>query len=293
MGWNQKKGKRMAEYDQETLDKLHKLELNILSDFIDLCNRHDLCYFGMAGTGIGAVRHGGFIPWDDDIDVALLRDDYEEFLRIAKTELADRYELLNFEENSNYPLMSTRLMLKGTEFREYALKDIDCPLGVFLDIYAFDNIPDDEALFRKQARDAFLWSKLLILRSIPFPVLPYGGVKARFTHLACGMIHLVLVLFRVSKQRIYDRCYEVSTRYRDTGATLRVDYLCDTNAYMNIISREDLLPTRELPFDGLMVAFPNNLDNYLTGMYGDYMTLPPEGKRKNHFPFRLDFGKWA
>lgn len=282
----------MREYDEPTLEKVHELELVILSDFIELCKKHGLTYFGIAGTGIGAVRHGGFIPWDDDIDVALPRDDYEKFLSIAADELSANYELMNFEENNNYPLMTTRLMLKGTEFREYALKDIDCHLGIFLDIYAFDNIPDDEKLFRKQARDAFLWSKLLILRSIAFPVLPFRGIRAKVAHLACGIVHLGLVLFRVPKQKIYEKCYEASTRYREMDDSMRLDFLCDTNAYMNIIRRSDALPTQDLPFEGLMISFPNKLDEYLTGMYGDYMSLPPEAERKNHFPFCLDFGKW-
>ena len=68
------------EYDEETLKKLQAIELEILKDFNDLCDKYDIDYFGCGGTAIGAVRHGGFIPWDDDIDVGLLRKDYEKFL---------------------------------------------------------------------------------------------------------------------------------------------------------------------------------------------------------------------
>lgn len=280
----------MREYDKKTLKRVQSMELDILKDFLSLCERHDLRCFGIAGTGIGALRHQGFIPWDDDIDIALPREDYELFLELAKRELSEKYQILNFEENENYPLMSTRLMVKGTEFREYALRDIDCPFGIFLDIYAFDNIPDDEHLFRRQARDAFVWSKLLILRSIPFPVLGFGGIKKKVVHAACACIHFVLVLFRVPKRYLYEKCYEASTRYREMNDSKALDYLCDTNAYMNIIKRDDVFPVVCREFEGIDVPFPNNLHEYLTGMYGDYMSLPPEEKRKNHYPYRLSFG---
>ncbi len=279
----------MREYDEETLRRVQSVELEILRDFLSLCDKYDLRCFGIAGTGIGVVRHGGFIPWDDDIDVALPRDDYEQFLIHAKNELGEKYQVMNFEENHNYPLMTTRLMMRGTEFREYALKDIDCPLGIFLDIYAFDNVPNDERLFRKQARSAFFWSKMLILRSIAFPVLGFGGAKAKVVHLCCFLVHAILGIFRVPKEYLYRKCYEASTRYRDLNDSVSLDYLCDTNPYMNLIKREDIFPLVYRDFCGLKVPFPNNLHDHLTRMYGDYMALPPEEKRKNHFPYQLNF----
>lgn len=77
----------MREYDSETLKKVQSTELALLKDFIKICDDNNLTYFGIAGTGIGALRHSGFIPWDDDIDVALPRADYEKALEIVKTQL--------------------------------------------------------------------------------------------------------------------------------------------------------------------------------------------------------------
>lgn len=282
----------MKEYDKETLEKVQQLELEILKDFVDICQQNDIPYFGIAGTGIGALRHQGFIPWDDDIDIGLLREDYERLLNIVERELSNKYQIMNFDHNNNYPLMTSRIMLKGTKFREESLKKIDCPLGIFLDIYAFDNVSDDEKEFRKQARDAFFWSKLLILRSIPFPVLAFGGVKAKMVHIICAVVHFFLVLFRVPKRKIYEKCYEASTRFNNCKTTKRIDFLCDTNAHMNLVEREKVFPLRKRSFEGMELFFPNDLDGYLRSMYGDYMKLPPKEKRKNHFPFELDFGEW-
>ena len=277
-------------YDNDTLKKLQSIELEILRDFIDLCNKNDLTYFGIAGTGIGAIRHGGFIPWDDDIDVAMPRKDYNKFVKIAERDYADKYSVLDGNHCSNYPLLTGRWLLKGTEFIEWPMKDINCPNGIFLDIYPLDQIPDDEKKFKRQATQAFFWSKLLILRSIPHPTLPVGGLLAKIIQVVCGIIHWFLKTFKVSKKWLYKMCLRVSTQYNGKGETKRLDFLCDTTAYMNIHYVDDTFPLRDIKFEDLYVKFPNRIENNLEREYGDYMTLPPEEKRKNHYPYKLDFG---
>ncbi len=278
----------MKEYDEKTLKKVQSVELGILKDFMELCDKNHLKYFGIAGTGIGAIRHKGFIPWDDDIDIALPRADYERFLKLAKKHLSDQYIVLNCETNENYPLMTTRLMKKGTVFREEALKNIDCPLGIFLDIYPFDNVSDDPKLFKKRMRQAWFYSKLLILRSIPFPVLGFKGPKAKIVHAICACVHVAMVVLRISKRKLYKKCKAVSTRYNHIE-TKRIDFLCDTTPYMNIYRKKDVFPLKKMPFEDVMLNFPNNMHDNLTNMYGDYMQLPPVEKRKNHYPYQLEF----
>lgn len=282
----------MREYDQETLKKVQRAELSILKDFIELCNRHGLIYFGIAGTGIGALRHKGFIPWDDDIDVAMPREDFDRFCLIVKEEMADKYLLMNTEENENYPLMTSRLMLRGTEFREEALKDIDCPLGIFLDLYPLDKVSDDPGECKKQFRDAWFWSKMLILRSIPHPVLGFGGVKAKAVQWICGAVHGVMAACHISKRWLYHKCLEACTRFRHYEKTTRIDFLCDTTPYMNIHETEGMFPLQKLEFEDILVDFPGNIHSNLVREYGDYMQLPPEEKRKNHYPYMLDFGSY-
>ena len=107
------------EYDDVTLRRLQRIELEILRDFDELCAENGLTYFGCGGTAIGAVRHHGMIPWDDDIDVALLRPDYEKFLRIAKQKkYRKKYYVVNPSTRENYPLMTTRWCRRGTNSRK-------------------------------------------------------------------------------------------------------------------------------------------------------------------------------
>lgn len=286
-----KKKKQFKEYDDFTLKRIQEVELEILKDFMDICDRHGLDYFGIAGTGIGALRHHGFIPWDDDIDVAMPRDDFEKLLPLVEKEMGDKYLIMNAERYPNYPLMTTRMTMRGTKFKEEALKNIDAPLGIFLDLYPLDKVSDNPKEARRQARDAWFWSKFLILRSIPFPMLGFSGWKAKIIHAICGLAHLVLSILHVPKTWIYKKAYEAETRSNHYTKTKNLDFFCDTTPYMNLYAVKDIYPLRKLPFEDVELNFPHNLHNNLTGMYGDYMQLPPEEKRKNHYPYELEFFK--
>ena len=269
------------EYDEQTLKRLQQIELGILKDFLFLCDKYHLTYFSFAGTAIGALRHQGFIPWDDDIDVCLPREDYEKFIQAAKSEFPDKYVVMNAEENENYPLTTTRWMLKGTKFREEALKDVNCDLGIFLDIYPFDHVADDEREYRKQAWDAWFWSKILILRCIPRPVILGKGLRVSAVKAACLFVHYFLRIFGFSRKKIYGKCKAAMTRYnhRETG---RLSYLCDTDRFWNTIDKKDLYPLRKEPFEDLDLNFPANIEKMLSQLHPDFMTLPPVEKRKNH-----------
>ena len=276
-------------YDQETLDKIHAAEMEVLKDFCRICDTHGLQYFGIAGTAIGALRHKGFIPWDDDIDVALPREDFEKFLTIVEEEMGDKYLIMNTEHYENYPLMTTRLTMRGTRFKEEALKDIKAPMGIFLDLYPYDKVSDDPKKAKKQARDAWFWSKILILRGIPHPMLGFAGWKAKVVQAICGAVHFVLKTTHTSKLKIYRKAYEAETRYNHLEKTEKINFICDTSPYMNTYRVDDVFPLQKLPFEDIELNFPHNLHTNLTGMYGDYMQLPPEGKRKTHYPYELKF----
>ena len=110
-----KKYNRSESYEPEILDKLHSVHLQILRDFIQVCKKYNLNYFVVYGTAIGAVRHSGFIPWDDDVDVAMLREDYEKFIKVFSKELGGQYNLLTPERDGRYGCTVTHLQRKGTK----------------------------------------------------------------------------------------------------------------------------------------------------------------------------------
>ncbi len=283
---------QQQEYEEATLKRLQKTELGMLKDFISICEKYQLTWFAFAGTAIGAIRHQGFIPWDDDIDLCLPRKDFEIFLAAVPQEFPDKYELLNTEIDDRYPLTTTRMMLRGTKFKEEALAQVPCEMGIFLDLYPFDNVSDDEKEYRRQAWDAWFWSKILILRCIPRPTLRFRGWRAGIVTAACEIANFFLRLFGFSRRKIYERCAEAMTRY-DDRETRRISYLCDTDRFWNTISLDDLYPLRQMDFEGISVNFPRETEKMLSQMYPDYMTLPPVEKRRYHFPSELDFGEYG
>lgn len=284
-----KKIVRNQEYDPKVLKKLHDLQLEMLQDLEKICHKYNLKYFAVFGTALGAVRHNGFIPWDDDIDVAMPRDDFEKLLRLVEEEMGDKYLIMNTEHYPNYPLMTTRLTMRGTKFKEEALKDIDAPMGIFLDLYPLDKVSNNQSEARKQARDAWFWSKILILRGIPFPMVGCSGWKKKMIHAVCGLAHLVLKICHVPKMWIYKKAYEAETRYNHYENTERLDFFCDTTPYMNLYYTKEIYPLKKLPFEDTELNFPHDIHRNLKAMYGDYMQLPPEEKRKNHYPYELEF----
>lgn len=275
-------------YELEVLHRLQEEILSILDDFIRICEDYHLEYFGIAGTGIGAIRHHGFIPWDDDIDIAMPRKDFEKLIKIVEKKMSDRYLILNARNDPNYPLMTTRLVKRGTVFVEEVMKDVDCPFGIFLDLYVLDNVADNPVLYQLQSWTAWFWSKLLILRSIPRPTLQQRGLKAGLIWTVCGLVHNGMKLLRISPEWLRD-CCEAECRRYNKKKTNRMAFLPDTSPYWNVVDKRYYHPLKQLDFEGRRMNFPGNIEEMLTRMYGDYMQLPPEDKRKTHYPYRLEF----
>ena len=278
------------EYEKEALEKLKQIELEILHDFQDLYERHNIEYFAGGGTAIGAVRHKGIIPWDDDIDVNLLRKDYEKFLKYAELEYSDKYELVNAEKNPLYPLMSTRWMKKGTKFKEECFKDLDIDLGVFLDIYCFDNVPDSDRKMKIQGYKVWFLNKLMILKVVKKPVLYFGGWKAKIVYFISAAVHWGLNVLPVSNQFLYRKVKKELTKYNNRN-TKRVAYYFDPTPFTSVIYKKDIFPTKKVPFEQGEMKVMQHVEAYLSKRFGDYMTLPPEEKRHNHPPYLFDLGK--
>lgn len=280
-------------YDPQTLAKLQEEILSILDDFLEICAKYHLAYYGIAGTAIGAIRHGGFIPWDDDIDLAMPRADYEKLCRIVKREFSDRYVMLNAKNYPGYPLMTTRMVKRGTIFREAVMEQItDCPFGIFLDLYVLDPIPDGRLAREKQAWTAWFFSKLMILRRIARPTLAQKGRKAALIRCACSLAHRLLVIGRVDPVYLRKRCEAECRRY-EGQKTRRIAFLPDTSPYWNTIDVTRLYPLRRISFAGRVLTFPANIEEMLTAQYGNFMEMPPVEDRKTHTPSHLKFSDRA
>jgi lipopolysaccharide cholinephosphotransferase len=158
----------------EDVRKMQLMQLDILKEFDRICRKYGIKYTLCGGSMLGAVRHKGFIPWDDDIDVTVLREDYNKFSELCKTELdPDKYFYQSMETDSNYHLMYNRILLKGTAYIRAGQEHLKARTGIFVDIFPRDNRSDIRIISRLQSKLAYLMRKTL-----HSPVGKYRSAKA-------------------------------------------------------------------------------------------------------------------
>lgn len=277
------------EYEPERLKKLQEFELEMLNDFDELCQENSIEYFVCGGTALGGVRHDGFIPWDDDIDIGMTREHYNKFLQVAAKEYKRKYRVINPEINSDFPVILTKWYNKNTVFQNQEYMKLGIKLGIAIDIFCFDNIADDKRELKKQAMRAWTFGKLLILRSISDPINYVGGWKSKLIHFAAIIANCGLRLLHISPKWLYKQADKAVRKYEDEQ-TKRVAYLFDPTPYTSVVRRDDIYPTVRRKFENIELSFPHHVENYLKRRYGDnYMELPPEDSRHNHAPEILKF----
>ncbi|MGI5897463.1 MAG: LicD family protein [Oscillospiraceae bacterium] len=277
------------QYPEDVLRNLQLVETDLLKEFVRICDKHDLDYFLTGGTAIGAIRHKGFIPWDDDIDVGLLRDDYEKFLEVAPSEIKEPYEVVNARTNPHFPACNSNLSKKDSLHIPEEFKNCKYQYAIGIGIFPYDNVPEDAALRKKQIRKAWFWSKLRFLRATPSPHLPIKGIGAAVAKAACAVIHYAMVVCRISNRWLY-RQYEKAAMKYHNQTNLYTD-MSDTKPEIWRVTKEDIFPVQYAEFEQIKVKIMNHNHEMLTNGFGDYMQLPPVEDRKNHYPSTLEFGK--
>ena len=277
------------EYEPKTLRKLQLAQCLILEDFMKICEENNLEYFIIAGCGIGVERHQGFIPWDDDIDIGMLRADYEKFIEIVKREHSEKYSILEISQDDNFPFLNMEFKRNGTRNVPEIFKESDVDMGIDVAIYPFDNVADGKWKRTWQLCSVFFWHKIKILREFGHPVLFMDGWKKKVVAVACLIVHKFLKIFHVSHKFINQRYIKSATKYNGQKTEL-VSCFFATTPMEDAMSHEDIFPVEKKKFEYLMVNVPRKNHECLTRKFGDYMQIPPKEKQKNHVPYILEFG---
>ncbi len=294
----------------ERLDQLHRVLLMMLKDFAALCDTAGLRWIAMYGTAIGALRHGGFIPWDDDLDICMTRDELDAFTALVNGDqgeggagighdagellaaFREKYCVINAQTHPGYPMMTYRLVLRGTEFRDAYLATMDFPSGIFLDLFPLDVLAADEAARTKQIRMAWFYNKLGIAKLTANPYVGGSGLAASLLRLGTKAARGLLRLPGIASFDPNARSLSWLLRYRgqETG---HLGYPCDTNPFWDIYETDELFPVRWADFEDTRVPLANKAEKLLKDFYGDWQTPPPNEARVAHYPDVLDFGRYA
>lgn len=260
--------------DRETLKKLQQKELESLVYFDRFCKEHDLRYFLLGGCVIGAIRHGGFIPWDDDIDVMMPRRDYERMLKLWKEhESNERFLMLKTDgEVFTGNCFATLVDTSATMVKENQ-KDIDVPHGIVTDVFPLDGCPDGRLQRYLQYYHAMMYS-LYMTEVVP---TNHGSI-IKFV----GSILLRLVPSREKRTKIWKKHERKMTRY-GFHTHEKCTELCAGPHYMrNEYPQEAFADIVYHDFEGMSFPIPQGYDTYLKMAFGDYMELPPEDKQVPH-----------
>lgn len=269
------------------LPKLHNCQLIIAREIKRICDKHNIRYFIIAGTLLGAVRHGGFIPWDDDMDVGMLREDYEKFLKVAKTELGEEFFLQTPETDKNYGLPFAKILLNGTVLVE-ATAGSNAKKGIFVDVFPFDVAPENEADRENHNKKTYFYKRLLLAK------LNYNVcAKNDYVKRAVYFVLKIMSAF-YSHDKLVKKLESEITRYNNSKTEDIVNIGGAYGYKKETIKADWVRDTVEIPFEDMTISAPVDYIKYLETFYGDYMTPPPEDKRYNrHSVTELDFGKYA
>lgn len=273
------------QYDPETLRRLQLALLEMLHEIDDVCRKHDITYFLDSGSALGAVRHGGFIPWDDDIDLGMMREDYERFLAIAPKALPKNLRLVEPATTEHYSPMFAKVMKRGTKFYAKETTEAGFDLGIFIDIFPFDHLGPDPVVARKQMGTCRRWQKISYLYHAPSVVVPHQGALGALERGACRVAHNVL-----SRTTSADTIYRNYLSAAKLGQSSSDECACLSYPKPRPYPKTIFLPTRRIPFEDGEFPVAANVEAYLERSYGpDWNQLPPPEKRRNHKPEILEF----
>ena len=257
-----------------TRDEQKQLLLNMLIYIDDACRKNNIYYSILGGTLIGAVRHKGFIPWDDDIDIILDRENYEKLIKVLKNNNDSSYKLLIPGETPAYPLQFAKLVDAKTILIESSMYDEVDNYGLFLDIFMYNYAPNDEIERRKYFSKCFFYQRMLTRMTIKNRNLsPIRKVKRAFKNIYITLFGRKYILNKL--YRLYDKYTNTPTNY----------VLSNNPAYgyeKEIQKASDIKEYTDLEFEGHKVMAFKNYDSILRTTFGNYMEIPPVDKRRIH-----------
>ena len=253
--------------EEVTSDQVKEISYGILRDVAAFCDENHIQYSLACGTALGAIRHNGFIPWDDDIDICMPRADYERFLDMY---VSEKYALYDVRYDKNYSYAFAKVCDKNTELFEHI--ESPCKFGVYIDVFPLDGVPEDEALRKKHMKKLSWDFRLLAWKRMP------KDKKLNLLHkviliLAKSVLHVVPVRFLVWQLEHDVKKYSYArSRY--------VGHLVSPSPWGTDIKPKDVFENPELHvFEDGMFFVPGNVHEYLTLEYGNYMKLPPVEKQ--------------
>lgn len=265
------------------IKQLQGLELGMLRECLAILDRHSLRYFLLHGSALGAVRHSGFIPWDDDIDIGIPRPDYDKFISFASKELPSELFLQNYDTDPAFPMCYTKIRLSKTTFIQSNLSHLPINHGVFIDIFPLDGYPKG-IINQWIIRNCIYLLDSTILLKLKLPLdLRISSIKLAL------VIPIKIILAKYFSLRTLRKIVHRLIRFNNYDNSHLIVNWHGSLGKREVIPKTMFAEGRSVSFEGIMVKIPEEYDAYLTLLYGDYMTIPPiEDQVSHHFTDKID-----
>ena len=252
------------------MNELQKIEFDLFKCFADICQELNLKYFLVCGSALGAARHKGFIPWDDDFDVGMYRDDYNKFIKLAPSLLPEEFFLQNYHTDPEFPYVFSKLRNSNTTFIQKILSNLNINHGIYIDIFPLDGCPNSYFELKKlnflkkhylrQLNAALNMPKTLSLRGkVTVGIFKFFGCHKRTV-------------------KILKKYEKLISRYPVKDSTI----ICNHGTWhgkRDYILKEIYGNGTQIIYEDAIVRVPEKYDEYLTSLYGDWRTPPPRDER--------------
>lgn len=275
--------------DNSTLQKVQGELLIIAKEIRRVCDENGINYFLCGGTLIGAVRHKGFIPWDDDLDMGMLREDFDRFCKIAPEKLSKDFFLQTWDTDKEYGHAYAKVRMNGTKYREMADSTNKKHQGFYVDILPYDNIPEDKDELAVMSGKIMTLRYLMIMKNRMTVWKVHTTFKKRFRMYLSYLPKRIKAAF-ISRDKLIADFNSAMRQYNGT----KTPCVCQESGGATFgkypIKREFLESFTDLEFEGEAFKCPAEYDRFLRDIYGDYMQLPPEEERVcRHGIFEIKF----
>lgn len=260
------------------LKELQLIEYNLLKDLVEILNRNGIRYWLAYGTCLGAARHNGFIPWDDDVDIYIHGEDYPKLQSIFMTQNTGYLELHDYSIKKGYPYVFPKVVNRNTKLKEKLFANINYECGVYIDVFPLFEISDYKFI------RFFQYKRRLFYRMV---------IDAHYRDLKHFRILSIFLRHCFDTEKIQSKLYHIYTRKHKNkeylGEPLQYG---DNTKIAKLHKKYNFEKNNILKFEGKEFSVPYDYNSYLTDQYGDWMTPPPESKRKTEHRFEyIDLNK--
>ncbi len=261
--------------------KLQLIELDILKEVDRICRKNDIKYFLCGGTLIGAIRHKGFVPWDDDIDMLMTRDNYNKFIKACKNDLGDKYFIDCYQTNKKCTFPYIKIKEKGTLYVETKNQDCyDDNSSIWIDVFPLDAVKKPLGKFQLFQYKMYNYITTLITIKNGSNYYQNSKIKKKIYGFILKFVPFRLMVFTLNK---------VITHYKLDKVDYCTSFCSSYGIFKETYEKDKLFPYNELEFEDCKFMGISGYDYFLGKIYGDYMKLPPKEKKVNHKPYLIKF----